>query len=586
MKRKITVILLCLLLMALPMLQVHAEESGPWHYEIKDGTAKIYGYYGDESGHVEIPETLNGYTVTEIGNSAFLGRAITSVTIPDSVTVIGDFSFAHCPNLKEVQISENVTFIDTGAFGDCKSLTGIWVDPKNWDYSSDDQGVLYSKNKMTLLQVPASFEGEFTVPEGVIDIGYGAFEGCDRLTAVTLADSVHSIGAYAFCDCSALAELAIPSRVEYIGNDAFASCPKLQQMSVAKENLHFTVDGNGNLCTADQSRIVYVPGAFAGDYVVPEGTRQIGADFMSNCDGLTSVQIPDGVTQIGHYAFAGCDNLQSVSIAESVSQIDAYTFEGCKSLEQVNLPRAVTHIKWGLFRGCRMLTQLPIHDAVQTIDDFAFAECYSLTDIVIPASVKFVGHYAFRDCRGLQNVYFLGDAPEFVNYENINGSFADTRATAYYHTGTEGWTEENKAKTGGYITWVELEHIVMEEGEEARCMVCGEHAQKNVEVSMPSTALESDDIWTPEEPSAAPESDDIWTPEEPSVAATFGYDASDGQPMPEAELIMPASDKLLVEEVPEARNPFIIISCVFLVLAAAGWGLFIKQRWFSKKSDA
>jgi hypothetical protein len=53
-----------------------------------------------------------------------------------------------------------------------------------------------------------------------------------------------------------------------------------------------------------------------------------------------------------------------------------------------------------------------------------------------------------------------------------------------------------------------------------------------------------------------------------------------------AESIMPASDKLLVEEAPKARNPFIIISCVFLVLAAAGWGLFIKQRWFSKKSDA
>lgn len=552
MKRKITVILLCLLLMALPMLQVHAEETGPWHYEIKDGTAKIYGYYGDESGHVEIPETLNGYTVTEIGNSAFLGREITSVTIPDSVTVIGDFSFAHCPNLKEVQISENVTFINDGAFGDCDSLTGIWVDPKNWDYSSDEQGVLYSKNKMALLQVPASFEGAFHVPEGVIDINFGAFEGCDKLTAVTLADSVHTIGGYAFCDCTALTELNLPAKVEYIGNNAFKSCSAMSRMTVAAGNTHFTVDGSGNLCTADQSQIVYVPGAFTGEYAVPEGTKRIGENFMTNCDGLTSVLIPEGVTEIGHYAFSYCDNLQRVLIPESVTEIDAYTFEGCKSLEQVNLPRSVTHIKWGLFRGCRMLTQLPVHDAVKTIDDFAFAECHSLTDIIIPASVEFVGHYAFHDCRGLQNIYFLGDAPEFVNHENINGSFARTRATAYYHQGTEGWTEETKAKTGGYITWVELEHIVPQESEDSRCVVCGEQAEKNVAVSMPT------------QPAAT----------EPE------------QVEPPAEKSAPTSDQLLIEETPEMLIPFVIVSCILLALAAAGWGLFIKQRWFSKKSDA
>ena len=541
MKRKFTALLLCLLLLLLPTLQAHAEENGPWYYSIENGTAKITGYYGDESGHVDIPAELDGYIVTAIGNSAFLGREITSVTFPDTVTVIGDFSFAHCPNLTSVNISANVTFIDSGAFMDCKSLTGIWVDPQNWDYSSDEQGVLYSKNKMTLVQVPASFRGEFVIPEGVIDIGFAALEGCDSLTAVTIAESVQTIGGYAFSGCSGLTELTIPALVEYIGNDAFESCSSLSSIKVAENSRFFCTDENGNLCTKDQSQIVYVPGAFSGEYVVPEGTTRIGENFMSNCAGLTSVTIPEGVTEIGHYAFANCENLQRVTIAESVSSIDAYTFEGCESLAQVNLPEAVTHIQWGLFRGCRMLTQLPVHDKVTVIDDFAFAECHSLTDIVIPASVEYVGHYAFHDCRGLQNIYFLGDAPEFVNHENINGSFARTRATAYYHTGTNGWTEENKAKTGGYITWVELEHIVLEEGPDSRCAVCGEKADKKTSVN----------ILTPDQPENTEQQNEA----------------------------LPRSVENPVTENPDTADPFAVSTLILLMLAAAGWGLWLKQRW-------
>lgn len=482
MKRKIYVVLLSLLLLCLPLMQVQAASESEWHYDIEDGAVVIHGYYGDESGHVDIPSTLEGYPVTRIGNSAFLGSELTSVSFPDSVTVIGDFSFAHCPNLKRVNISEHVTFIDSGAFMDCDRLEGIWVDPRNWDYSSDEQGVLYSKNKMTLVQVPASFQGEFTVPEGVITVGFGAFEGCDSLTGIHLADSVRTISGYAFCSCSSLTRLSIPSLVEEIGLNAFESCTGLSSIDVAEDNRYFCTDENGNLCDKEKSKIVYVPGAFTGDYVVPQGTTEVGDNLFSNCPGLTSVTIPEGVTKIGHYAFYNCKSLQSVTLPESIREIDSYAFQFCENLTQINIPESITHIRWGLFRDCRRLTQLPIHDQVTIIDDFAFAECHSLTDIVIPASVEHIGHYAFFDCRGLQNVYFCGDAPEFVNHEGINGSFAETRANAYYHKGTKGWTEENMSKTGGYITWTELEHIVLEDGPDSCCVVCGEKAEKNTSV--------------------------------------------------------------------------------------------------------
>ena len=485
MKRKILVFLLCFVLLCIPMLEAQAEETGPWYYEIKNGGAYILGYYGDDSGHVEIPSELDGYTVTTIGNSAFMGRKMTSVTIPDTVTTLVDAAFGHCPNLVTVNLSKNVKTIDGGSFMDCDSLTGIWVDPQNQYYTSDEKGVLYTKDKTTLVQVPAALEGTYTIPEGVITIGNTAFHGCTGLTEITIANTVKDIYGYAFYDCSSLTRLAIPASVEIIGGNVFTGCDKLTGIDVAADNLYFSSDASGNLYNKDKTQILYVPSSFVGDYVVPEGTTEIGEDFFEHCSGLTSVTIPEGVTRIGHYAFAYCENLERVTLPESVSDIQPYTFEGCSKLSQVNVPEKVTEIHWGLFRGCESLTYLPIHDKVTIIDSFAFAECNGLTNIVIPASVEYVGHYAFRECKCLENIYFCGDAPEFVNRQNINGSFADTTATAYYHKGTEGWTAENKSKTGGSITWVELDHIVFDEGPDARCVVCGEAAEKNTTVDQP-----------------------------------------------------------------------------------------------------
>ena len=482
MKKKIFAFFLCLLILCIPTVQAQAENDSPWYYEIRDGGVFILNYRGDHGGHVEIPATIDGKPVTGIGNSAFLGRKLSSVTIPDTVTQIVDAAFAHCPNLSTVNLSENVTVIDGSAFMDCESLTGIWVDPQNPAYTSDDQGVVYTKNERTLVQAPGALEGEYVIPDGVIEIGHSAFQGCWKLTKITIADSVRHIDGYAFCDCSGLTRLAIPALVESIGLHAFTRCSKLTGIDVAKENRFYCSDESGNLYNQDKSQILYGAGAFTGDYVVPQGTTQIGNSFFNGASGLTSVTIPEGVTFIGHYAFHDCENLESVTIAQSVRDIDGYAFQHCPKLTKVNIPAQMTHIQWGLFCGCESLTQLPIHNQVKIIDDYAFQSCHGLTDIIIPASVEYVGHYAFQGCRGLKNVYFCGDAPEFVNHENINGSFADTAANAYYHKGTEGWTAENMSKTGGYITWNELEHIVFDEGPDARCVVCGEKAQKNTTV--------------------------------------------------------------------------------------------------------
>ena len=153
-------------------------------------------------------------SVTSIGGCAFDECwSLTSVTIPDSVTSIGDSAFASCTSLTSVTIPDSVTSIGGGAFAWCTSLTGIWVTEGNSHYSSDASGVLFSKDKTTLVQYPGAFAA-YAIPDSVTSIGQHAFNGCRSLTSVTIPDGVTSIGDGAFASCTSLTD------VYYAGSEA------------------------------------------------------------------------------------------------------------------------------------------------------------------------------------------------------------------------------------------------------------------------------------------------------------------------------------------------------------------------------
>ena len=220
---------------------------------------------------VAIPDS-----VTCIDNGAFYGcRSLTSVTIPDGVTSIGRSAFSWCTSLTSVTIPDSVTSIGSGAFSNCAALTGIWVTEGNSHYSSDASGVLFSKDKTTLVQCPGTLAA-CTIPDSVTSIVGYAFDGCTSLTSVTIPDSVTSIGGRAFDGCTSLTSVTIPDSVTSIGKGAFY-----------------------------------------------------------DCTSLTSVTIPDSVTSIDEYAFYDCKSLTSVTIPDSVTSIGDWAFSGCKSLTNV-----------------------------------------------------------------------------------------------------------------------------------------------------------------------------------------------------------------------------------------------------------
>ena len=171
-------------------------------------------------------------SVTSIGNYAFgYCSALTSIEIPASVTTIGEEAFNHTA-LTSIEIPASVTSIGNGVFIDCEKLTSITVAEGNANYSNDTNGVLFNKDKTTLIKYPKGNNADsYKIPASVTSICEKAFAGCEDLETVTLPDNVTSIGDDAFNN-TALTSIGIPASVTSIGKGAFHLCSSLASVTL------------------------------------------------------------------------------------------------------------------------------------------------------------------------------------------------------------------------------------------------------------------------------------------------------------------------------------------------------------------
>ena len=205
-------------------------------------TYQLYEQSNNYSGltTANIPASVSyndvSYSVTSIGNEAFWGSGLTSVTIPNSVTSIGYYAFRECSGLTSIEIPNSVTSIGTMAFN-CIGLISIVVASDNLNYCTVD-GVLFNKEQTELNQYPIAksyTQREYTIPNSVTSIGDYAFDNCIGLTSVTIPNSVTSIGEGAFYKCTGLTSVTIPNSVTSIGGWAFYECTHLTSVTVKAE---------------------------------------------------------------------------------------------------------------------------------------------------------------------------------------------------------------------------------------------------------------------------------------------------------------------------------------------------------------
>ena len=415
--------------------------------ENEDGSITITDYTGNNS-NIIIPSKINNKPVTAI-DYAFLAdySGLTSITIPDSVTHI-----VEC------------------AFSDCTRLTDINVDENNKNYSSKD-GVLFNKDKTTLITYPTGKKGAYVIPDTVIKIDYVAFYDCRGLTDVTISENIIKIGKAAFSNCMELTNIIIPNNVKTIDDEAFCNCKKLTNITIPNSVTSIgndvfykcnalTIRGYKNSCAeicANKNDIPFVTinTNAVDDYKWKE--NEDSSVTVTNYTGNDSnVIIPSKindkpVTSIHHDLFLDYPELINVTIPDSITNIDEYTFSNCIKLININvnkdnknytsengilfnkdktvlitcppgkkgayvIPDNIIEISSLAFYNCTKLTNITIPESVTSIGNLAFSNCKNLTNIKIPNSVTTIGDWAFCNCSRLTHVTISNDITSIGEY--------------------------------------------------------------------------------------------------------------------------------------------------------------------------
>lgn len=464
-----------MLLWLLPSLMAFGQD---YVIDTNNGSVTITGYNG-EGGAVSIPGTISGLPVTAIGNTAFAFAPLTSLSMPTTVTNIGEAAFLLCNTLTNITLSAGVVSLGDQPFEHCTALKTINVDPANPMFNSTG-GVLFNKNFTTLVQYPeGKGGGSYVISNTVKTVGNGAFYSCAGLTNIVAPAGLTNVADFAFDFCGGLTAFTIPAGVINIGDEAFYSCTNLASITIPDgvKSLGFQACC---LCPHLTNAVVgaaYVSyNAFGNDgqlatVMLRNSVTSVDYRAFQNCTQLTSVSFGNSLTNLGDSAFAYCFDLANVTLPASLTLLNGHVFEYCSSLTNIFIPASVTGIGDAVFEFCANLTNITVDAAnpayasasgvlfdkamarliqypenraghtytvpagVTSIGDTAFAFGYNLGAVTIPASVTNIETLAFYDCVNISGLFFVGNPPGLQNYAfNLVNN-----GTVYYLPGSTGW---------------------------------------------------------------------------------------------------------------------------------------------------
>jgi hypothetical protein len=398
-----------------------------------DGASIIAAVHGAST--YSIPDS-----VTIIGDWFFANsQTLSSIAIPASVTSIGEGAFANCPALSSVSIPASIASIGSNVFQGCAALSSFDF-AGNANYSVNADKTVITNADGTSIVAVAGGAGSLNIPGTVTKIENGSFFNLTNLSSITIPTSVTEIQDYAFRGCSALSSINYEGTKEQWNNagkgaywltgaasNSVVHCSDGDVVTSVTQGLWFAINatndgyilkGQGSAPSAETliipNRVNNMPVTEIGDYaftdkasfstvIIPNTVTKIGNSF-SGSTTLSSVTIPNSVKSIAAYAFSYCKLLSSIVIPDSVTSIGRCAFCNCAGLTSIAIPASVTSIGDCAFSYCTGLTSVTISDSVTTIGDYAFSYCTGLTSVTIPSSVTSIGEYAFSGCTGLTSV--------------------------------------------------------------------------------------------------------------------------------------------------------------------------------------
>lgn len=456
-----------------------------WGIVVEEDTITLTDYNG-EATEITIPkeikavdteplegsksETETTYIVTGLADGMFEGNeTITSVTIEEGVTSIGEKTFAYCPELTTITLPETINEIGSYAFAVSPNLSSVNLPESLTELSQGLFAACYALE-------------EFIIPNSVKVIGESVFALCVGLKSIEIGSGITELSTGLFNGCPSLEKVVIPATIKTMGKNVFSSCTNL------------TTAGNGEEYAIQ----------FAWTDSIPENA------FSSNT--ITSVTLPDGLTAITANTFSGCINLMELNLPAGLKSIASGSFEDSLYLTDLNFGGTLD--QWNAIDGSIDVEKNQIiqfeddnyeHSYYyRTIDDLNLITGYNGTEtqLTIPNVIDGVDIHGIADDTFKNNNTFTSvSLPENITYigENaFNGAKLLKEVTKYDNTSQElraivesrSTSEDIVVSEGAFSNCPELTTVTFPEGitvlEENMLSNC----QKLTTVSLPASLTE------------------------------------------------------------------------------------------------
>lgn len=362
-------------------------------------------------------------SVTEIGELSFAASGLVSVTLPKNITSIKYGTFADCASLEKVEIPELVTAIEsgttkTGAFVGCKSLVSVKT-PLLLETIGD-----YAFSKCTSLKTIASENG--TISDSLTSIGKEAFSSCGKLASADedadelyIPDTVNTIGEKAFSSCSGLRlkDAKLPDSLETLGSNAFANCTSIKEAKIGPNLKTITK------YAFKQSGVEKVD--------IPVTVEAVGDNAYEGCQSLKEVTTAESEDElaIGKSSFLNCDELETVTFGRKTVTLGSTAFNKCKSLKTVNTEKvSKLNVDKQAFANCTSLQNSGIGAEVETTFGTLVYQNSGLTEFIVPNNIVEIPAGMFHNCEKLANVVLHDKVSKISGDKTNKGAFQQCKS--------------------------------------------------------------------------------------------------------------------------------------------------------------
>lgn len=249
-------------------------------------------------------------------------------------------------------------------------------------------------------------------PEGITQIGDGAFQRCGRLETLFFPSTMKSIDWGVFCEsheneygggectCDSIRRIEIKGIATWFNSNRFTE--RNHHVAAPYADLYVNGDLLTDIVLPDTMARIR-PALFYGckklhSVVFPNNLKVIDDCAFENCTGIENLELPQGLDSIKSSAFSRCKGVKYVNLPQELKYIGMMAFGSCTELISVSFPNKLENIAYGAFESCKSLQSVVLPEGLKSIESCAFQNCISLTSVKLPSTLRFIDDCAFNQC--------------------------------------------------------------------------------------------------------------------------------------------------------------------------------------------